>query len=99
VHESLVTAVQIPLSQDWPGAQAFPQAPQSVVEVCTSAHPSLQLASAPHDDPEGVHAPWAQLSPLAHATPQAPQLLGDTWRSTHPSSHETSGARHEGVVP
>jgi hypothetical protein len=98
-HVVLSTMPQTPLWHVSPTVQALPHAPQSVGDVCKSAHPSLQLASDPQDVPPGVHTPCTQLSLLAQVTPHAPQLVGDTVRSTQPSSHDTSGARHDGVVP
>jgi len=80
---------QLVPSQNWPGAQALPQAPQFWSEF-SGAHPFAQQPwPAPQVLPQAlqfcvvpkVEQLPAQHTPLAQTRPQVPQLLGSFWVS------------------
>src|SRR5205823_14393630 len=76
-----VTHIHCPLTQVWPEAQTFPQAPQLLRSVCSLTHIPLQQLWPEGQSPcePQVQAPLTHVSPEAHTCPQAPQLLASLW--------------------
>ena len=82
----VASAVQLPLTQAWPGVQLVVQPPQAVVSVLVFLQVSPHRVS-PAAQVAALHAPAEQNSPVLHDVPQAPQLRGSAARFLHDRPH------------